>query len=139
MLPNLSVVAVIAAVPILAVVLDRVLFKPLTRVMREREAAVNSALHLAEDATAKAQAAGRDLDAKVTAARAETYRQMDERRRAAQEYRSQIVGETRQEVESSLAKAKAELEAQTVQARASLDKDAEAMGAEIVKKVLGRA
>ena len=36
-LPDLSVIFVIFAVILLAVVLDRVLFKPLLRVMRERD------------------------------------------------------------------------------------------------------
>ena len=138
MLPDLSVLVVIAAVLILAAVLDRALFKPLTRVMREREAAVKSAIQLAEQATEKAKAASADLDAKVATARAETYRQLDDRRRAAQEYRTELIGRTRQEVEASLAEAKSKLEAQTAEARAKLDSDAEALGAEIVQKVLGR-
>jgi F-type H+-transporting ATPase subunit b len=138
-LPDLSVLAVIAAVLILAAVLDFALFKPLTRVMREREAAVKSALQLAEDATTKAQTAARDLDAKVAAARAETYKQMDERRRAAQDYRNELIGLTRQEVDTALSEAKVKLEAQTAAARATLDKDADSLGAEIVQKVLGRS
>jgi F-type H+-transporting ATPase subunit b len=138
-LPDLSVLAVIAAVLILAAVLDFALFKPLTRVMREREAAVKSALQLAEDATAKAQTAARDLDAKVAAARAETYKQMDERRRAAEDYRNELIGLTRQEVDTALSEAKVKLEAQTAAARATLEKDADSLGAEIVQKVLGRS
>ncbi len=138
MLPDLSVLVVIAAVLILAAVLDRGLFKPLTRVMRARQDAVKSAIQLAEAAAAKAQAASAELDAKVTAARAETYRQLDDRRRAAQEYRNELVGRTRQEVEATLADAKVQLAAQTAEARAKLDSDAEALGAEIVQKVLGR-
>jgi F-type H+-transporting ATPase subunit b len=137
-LPDLSVLAVIVAVLILAAVLDRALFKPLTRVMREREQAVKSAIQLAEEATAKARTAGNELDAKVAAARAETYRQMDERRRAAQDYRNELIGQTKQEVEASLSQARSQLEAQTREARARLDKDAEALGADIVQKVLGR-
>ena len=139
MLPDLSVLAVIAAVLILAAVLDFALFKPLTRVMRQREAAVKSALQLAEDATTKAQTAARDLDAKVAAARAETYTQMDERRRAAEDYRNELIGLTRQEVDAALSEAKVKLEAQTAAARATLDKDADALGAAIVQKVLGRS
>ena len=137
-LPDLSVLAVIAAVLALAVVLDRVLFKPLTRVMREREMAVKSAIQLAEGAAAKAQAAAADLDANVSAARAETYRQMDERRRAAQDYRNELVGLTRQEVDSTLAEARARLEAQAAAARSSLEQEAQALSGDIVAKVLGR-
>ena len=74
MLPNLSVVFVIFAVVLLAFVLDRVLFKPLLRVMRERDTAITSALQLAESATAKAHAASAEFDANVTAARTDLYK-----------------------------------------------------------------
>jgi F-type H+-transporting ATPase subunit b len=137
-LPNLSVVFVIVAVVLLAFVLDRVLFKPLLRVMRDRDAAIKSALQLAESATAKAQAASADFDANVTAARADLYKQMDERRKAADVYRNELMTKTRADVDGQLARARAELEAQTAQARARLDEDAEQLGRDIAVKVLGR-
>ena len=138
MLPNLSVIFVIVAIVLLAVVLDRVLFKPLVRVMRERESAVQSALELAESATARAQAATAEFDANVAAARADLYKQMDERRKAAESYRQDLVAQTRAEVGAQLAGAKAELEAQTAQARATLEAEAEELGRDIASKVLGR-
>ena len=138
MLPNLSVIFVIVAIVVLAVVLDRVLFKPLVRVMRERESAVQSALELAESATARAQAATAEFDANVAAARADLYKQMDERRKAAESYRQDLVAQTRAEVGAQLAGAKAELEAQTAQARATLEAEAEELGRDIASKVLGR-
>jgi len=137
-LPNLSVVFVIFAVVLLAFVLDRVLFKPLLRVMRERDTAIKSALQLAESATAKARAASAEFDANVTAARTDLYRQMDERRKAAEGYRNELMTKTRADVDEQLANAKAELEAQTAQARATLDQDAEQLGRDIAAKVLGR-
>jgi F-type H+-transporting ATPase subunit b len=137
-LPNLSVIFVIVAVVLLAIVLDRVLFRPLLRVMRERESAVKSALELAEGATARARAATAEFDANVAAARADLYRQMDERRKAAEGYRDELVAQTRAEVDAQLAGAKAELEAQTARARKTLEADAEALGRDIAAKVLGR-
>ena len=139
MLPDLSVLVVISAVLILAVVLDRVLFKPVMRIMEARRAAVKSAMQMAESAAARAQSASAELDAKVGAARAETYRQMDERRRVAQEYREDLIGTTRRQVESDLARARATLATQTADARARLEQDAESLGSEIVEKVLGRS
>jgi len=137
-LPDLSVIFVLVAVIVLAVVLDRVLFKPLLRVMRERADAVSSAISLAENAAAKAQSATADFDAKVTAARTDLYKQMDERRKAADGYRADLMAKTKTEVDAQLADARATLQAQADQARASLDKDAEALGQQIAAKVLGR-
>lgn len=138
MLPNLSVVVVVVAVVVLTVVLERVLFRPLLRVMHEREKAIRSATDLAEAAAAKARTATAEFDANVTAARAELYRQMDERRKAAEGYRNELVAETRAEVDAQLASAKAELEAQTAKARATLEAEADALGGAIAAKVLGR-
>ena len=138
MLPNLSVVFVIFAVVLLAFVLDRVLFKPLLRVVHDRDTAIKSALQLAESATAKARAASAEFDANVTAARTDLYRQMDERRKAAEAFRSELMTKTRADVDEQLARAKAEIEAQTAQARARLDEDAEQLGRDIATKVLGR-
>ncbi len=138
MLPNLSVVAVIAAVLLLAVVLDRVLFKPLVRVMREREAAVKSAIQLAETAAEKARSAAAEFDGKLAAARTELYKQMDDRRKVADGYRGELMTKTREEVDAALAAARAQLEEQTAQARVRLEHDADQLGKEIAAKVLGR-
>ena len=138
MLPNLSVIFVIIAVVALAIVLDRVLFKPLLRVMGERESAIKSAMQAAERTAAQARAAAAEFDANVTAARADLYKQMDERRKAAEGYRRELVAQTKADVEAQLASAKAELETQAAQARAALEAEAETLGKEIATKVLGR-
>jgi F-type H+-transporting ATPase subunit b len=137
-LPNLSVIFVVIAVVFLAIVLDRVLFKPLLRVMRERETAIKSAIQAAETATAKAQAASAEFDANVAAARADLYKQMDDRRKAAEGYRKELVAQTKADVDAQLASAKAELEAQAAEAKARLDAEAEQLGRDIASKVLGR-
>lgn len=138
MLPDLSVIWVIVAVLLLAFALDRLLFKPLARAVGQRQASVKSAVELAESAASRAQTATAEFEAKVGAARADIYKQMDERRKAAEGYRSDVMGRTRAEIETTVAEAKAQLEAQTAEARAKLEADAEALGREIADKVMGR-
>ena len=138
MLPNLSVVWVIAAILVLAFVLDRWLFKPILRVMNERQAAVRSAMKMADDAAARAKAATAEFEQKIGAARADLYKQMDDRRKAGEAYRTDVMAKTRQEVDQTLADARVELDAQTAEARATLERDAEQLGREIADKVLGR-
>ncbi len=138
MLPDLSVFWVILAVLVLAFGLDRVLFKPLLRVMRERETAVKSAMDLAHDASTKARVATDEFETSVAAARSDLYKQMDERRRAAELYRSELMARTREETDASLAAARTQLDEQSAKARVQLEKDAEALGREIAQKVLGR-
>jgi F-type H+-transporting ATPase subunit b len=137
-LPDISVIWVILAVLVLAFALDRVLFKPLVRVMREREHAVKSAMDLANRATEKAVAATSEFDATVNAARADLYRQLDERRKVAEGYRAEVLTRTREEVDASLASARVQLDSQAASARTQLEQDSDALGKEIARKVLGR-
>jgi F-type H+-transporting ATPase subunit b len=138
LIPDLSVLWIIAFVLTLSVILDRLLLRPVTRVMQEREGTIRSARDLAESSRAKAQAAADEFEAKTRAARADVYRQMDENRRAALERRSELVAATRSEIEKTMRDATARVQAQAAAARAQLDRDADSLAATIVERVLGR-
>ena len=138
MIPDLSVAWVIALVLTLSILLDRLLLRPLTHVMREREGAIRSARELAEASRTKAQAAADEFDARTRAARAEVYHQMDEKRRAALERRAELVSATRREIEQTVHEASDRLRAQTASARQQIERDANALAATIVERVLGR-
>lgn len=138
MIPDLSVVWVIAFVLILSIVLDRLLLRPLTHVMREREGAIRSARELAESSRNRAQAATEEFDAQTRAARNDVYKQMEDKRRAALERRANLVAATRREIEQTVHDAADRLNAQTVAARQQIDRDADTLAATIVERVLGR-
>lgn len=138
MIPGLSVFWVILFVLLLAVVLDRLLFKPLTRVMAERETRVRSAIDLATQSAERAKAAADAFEDRTRAAQAEVYRQMEETRRAALQRRSEILAATRTEVEASIAAARARVAEQAGTARAQLEHDADALADAVAARVLGR-
>ena len=138
MIPDLSVAWVIAFVLLLSVLLDRLLLRPVTRVMSQREGAIRSARELAEMSRARAHMAADELETRTRSARAEIYRQMEEKRRAALERRAEIVADTRREVERSLADATRRVRAQATAARAQLERDAGVLATIIVERVLGR-
>jgi F-type H+-transporting ATPase subunit b len=137
-IPDLSVVWVIVFVLTLSVILDRLLLRPATRVMQEREGAIRSARELAEASRARAQAAADEFEAKTRAARGDVYRQMDEKRRAALERRASLVADTRREIEQSLRDAAQRLHKQAAAARAQLERDSDTLATIIVERVLGR-
>jgi F-type H+-transporting ATPase subunit b len=137
-LPDLSVVWVIGFVLVLSILLDRLLLRPVTRIMKARETAIGSARDLAETARARAQAAMDEFDAKTRAARADVYRQMEENRRVALATRADLVAATRREVERSMGEATLRLQAQAAAARTQLERDADALAGTIVERVLGR-
>ncbi len=123
---------------ILSILLDRLLLRPLTHVMSEREGAIRSARELAESSRSRAQAATEEFDARTRAARNDVYTQMEEKRRAALERRASLVAATRREIEQTVHDATARLRGQTAAARQQIDRDADTLAASIVERVLGR-
>ena len=138
MLPDLSVFWVIFFVLLLTVILDRLLFKPILRVIKQREDAIRSARELAERSATEARAAAEEFERKTSAARADIYRQMDEMRRAALAERTEILTRTRAEAEAEIAAAGARLDQDAAEARRRLEADAELLGAAAAERILGR-
>ncbi len=138
MLPGLAVFWVILIVLLVAFVLDRGLFRPLGRVMRERETAIRSAQDMAQASAARAREAAAEFERRTKAAQAEVYREMDENRRVANEKRAATMAQTRQEVDAQVADASARLKSQASEAQAQLEKEADALGEAIVERVLDR-
>jgi F0F1-type ATP synthase membrane subunit b/b' len=106
--------------------------------MREREGAIRSARELAESSRSRAQAATEEFDARTRAARNDVYTQMEEKRRAALERRASLVAATRREIEQTVHDATDRLRGQAAAARQQIDRDADALAATIVERVLGR-
>ena len=123
MLPDLSVVWVIVFVLVLSILLDRLLLRPVTRIMKAREGAIGSARELAETSRARAQTAMDEFDAKT---------------RAALATRAELVAATRREVERSMGEATRRLQTQAEAARTQLERDADVLATTIVERVLGR-
>ena len=138
MLPDLSVVWVIFFLLVLTVILDRFLFRPVQRVIQQREAAARSARELADRSAREAAAATAEFEAKTAAARAEVYRQMDDVLRAARQARTDLLAETRAQTQQEIAAASAQLQAEADEARRRLRADAEALGAAAAERILGR-
>ena len=138
MMPDLSVLWVIFFVLLCTALLNTLLLKPLLRVMQERGHTVSSARALADKASADARTALAEFEAQTTAARAEVYREMDQRRRAALDERAAVLEETRQTVQTHLHEETATLRADVEQARATIERDSQALGAAVASKVLGR-
>ena len=138
MIPDLSVFWIIGFVLLLSVILDRLLLRPVTHVMHQREGAIRSARELAESARARAQAATEEFELTTRTARAEVFGQMEEKRRAALDRRAATVAATRSEVERMTAEATTRIQSQAVAARGQLDRDADALAGTIVERVLGR-
>lgn len=135
---DLSVLWVIFFILVLTSIVNALLFKPLQRVMHEREGAVSSARALAEESARRAAAASSELETKTAAARAEVYKAMDERRQVALAYRAELMADAKQKAATTLSEATLELEKAHGDARAKLESDARVLGDAIVARVLDR-
>lgn len=138
MLPDLSVFWVIFFVLLLAAIVDRLLLRPVTRVMQQREQAIRSAREMADAAAARAEAATTEFEQRTAAARGEVYKQMDDMRRVALERRQHVLAETRADVEKAVADASDRVKADAEAARQKLRRDAESLGAAAAERILGR-
>jgi F-type H+-transporting ATPase subunit b len=138
-IPDLSALWVIAFLLLTTYLLNTLIFQPVLRVIEARSKAVTDARDLAQTAAERATAAGNEYSQKLNAARTEVYRQMDEKRRAALESRAALLAETRAIVERELGDATARVKQQSAEARATLDREADALSGVIVARILGRA
>jgi F-type H+-transporting ATPase subunit b len=136
---DLTVVWVIFFVLLMVAIVNSLLFKPVLKVMHQRETAVQSARALAEKASADAATAMQQYEQQTRAARAELHREMEDARRAAEARRTELLSATRADADAQLAEAKARLAEEADGARARLSSEADALGNAILERVLGRA
>ena len=138
MLPDITVFWVIFFVMLLTVIVDRLLLRPILRVINEREQAIRSAKELAERSANQARAAVAEFEQKTTAARGEIYKQMDDMRRSALSERADLMARTRAEADAQVAAASARLKAETEEAKRRLEVDADTLGGAVAERILGR-
>ena len=139
MIPDITSLWVIGFLLTCTFLLNTLIFQPILRVIEARSKAVTDARQMAETAADRANVATTEYTQKLNAARSDVYRAMDENRRAALDSRAALLSETRAIVERELGDASRRLTQETDQARATLDREADALAGAIVSRVLGRA
>ena len=139
MIPDITSLWVIGFLLTCTFLLNTLIFQPILRVIEARGKAVADARQMAETAADRANVATTEYTQKLNAARSDVYRAMDENRRAALDSRAALLSETRAIVERELGDASRRLMQETDQARATLDREADALAGAIVSRVLGRA
>jgi F-type H+-transporting ATPase subunit b len=138
-IPDITSLWVIGFLLTCTFLLNTLIFQPILRVIEARGKAVADARQMAETAADRATVATTEYTQKLNAARSDVYRAMDENRRAALDSRAALLAETRAIVARELGDASRRLTQETDQARATLDREADALAGAIVSRVLGRA
>ena len=137
--PNITLVFVLILFLIFVFVLNQLLFKPISKVLAERES-------LTEGAAAEARAASRQYQTRlanyeetIRQARAETYRRLEQSRKAALEDRQKLIDAARAQSESEISVAREQIAAEAIAARVELDQESRQIAEQISRTILGRA
>ncbi|MBI4461707.1 MAG: ATP synthase F0 subunit B [Acidobacteria bacterium] len=111
-------------------------FRPLERVLAEREALTTGARQAAEQLLVEAEAKTREYEERLRHARAEIYREQESLRRQALEGRMRILRATREQANQMIREAKTQLLRDVEAARGDLERESQRLAEEIARTML---
>ncbi|MBI3592447.1 MAG: ATP synthase F0 subunit B [Nitrospirae bacterium] len=121
---------------ILLFILNIILFKPIAKMLKEREGATTGALEKARAMTAKKEDAVAKMNAELTAARNKAKEAFESLREAGQTAQKETMSKAEAQAVEMIEKARKELQAEAEKARAELKADIEKFSEEIVRKLV---
>ena len=139
LVPDGTVFFHIALVILMVYVLNATLFRPINRILAEREARARSGRGAAHDILQEVETNLTRYEEGLRAARAEGYQRLEQQRAEAIEARQNMLAQVRTEAEQRIAAEKQAIGRQTEQARATLQGDARRIAAEISAQILHRS
>lgn len=119
-------------------ILNHTLFKPINRVLDERERLGIGRLEEAKRLLSQHEERLGKYEEQLRAARAEAYGQLESKRREAQAERAQVITEIKTETAGQIEAAKQEILKQALAAKQNLEKEARVMAATISSHLLHR-
>ncbi len=122
---------------VLLAILERLFFRPLVGVLKQREDETLGALARAREQAVDAEAKSRQYDASFQAARQEFYRVREEDRRVALSERGAALKKSRAQAESLMNEALANLRKEVEAAKQDLEKASRPLAGEITETILG--
>lgn len=136
--PDGSLVVVLVLFLIFVFVLNRILFRPIGRVLDERQTLIEGSANEARAARRRYEARLAEYEATIRQARAESYRRAEQARNAALDERRRLIEEAKEYARKQIESAKREIEQQVAQARAALESEVREIAQRISQTVLGR-
>ena len=122
----------------LVLILNKVLYQPIFRILDERKRLVEGGLEEAKRLSEEAQKMLQEYEAKLIEARQNAVKIVNEAKVAAQEEQKKALAEARREFEESLAKLREQLEREKEEARKKLHQTVNYLAILIAEKMLGR-
>jgi F-type H+-transporting ATPase subunit b len=116
-----------------------VFFRPLEKVLRRRYDATEGARKLAEELLARADARAAEYEAALRAARAEVYEGQERMHKRLQEEAAAQIAEARRRAEAAIEEAGRQVAREGEAARASLQRESDALADQIADAILRRS
>ena len=138
LIPDGTLFIHIAIIITMVFVLNRILFRPVSRALGEREARTHGRTDEARETIQQVSESLTRYENSLRQARAEGYGLLEQQQTEANTARQRKVAEVRREVEEQVEKEKQEINAQAERARATLGGEAERVAADISVQVLRR-
>jgi F-type H+-transporting ATPase subunit b len=136
--PDGSLVFVLVLFLIFVFVLNRILFRPIGRVLDERQTLTEGAANEARAARGRYEARLAQYEATIRQTRAESYRRSEQDRAVALDGRRRLIEEAKQQAHEEIGRARTEIERQAAGARAALELESRQIAERISRTVMGR-
>jgi F-type H+-transporting ATPase subunit b len=138
LVPDGTLIIHIAIIITMVFVLNRFLFKPVSRVLSEREARTHGRVSEAREMIQRVTESLSRYETSLRQARAEGYSLMEQRQSEAYSERQRKLASMRKEVEGQIEEQKQEIRSQADVARATLENEARRVAADISSQILRR-
>lgn len=136
--PDGSLVFVLILFLVFVFVLNRILFRPISRVLDDRQNLIEGSANEARAARRRYEAKLADYEATIRHARADGYRRLEQERAAALEKRHKVIEEAKQQAHEKIGQARVEIGRQAALARTALESESQQIAERITRTVLGR-
>jgi F-type H+-transporting ATPase subunit b len=138
LVPDGTIVLHIAIIITMVFVLNRLLFRPINRILEERESRTRGRSGEARETIRRVEESLANYENSLRNARTEGYRLLEQQQAEAFGARQQRLGLVRQEVEAQIEEQKGVIRAQADEARATLESEARRIASGISSQILGR-
>ena len=138
LVPDGTLILHIVIILVMVFVLNATLFKPINRILEERERRTRGRSGEAQDILHRVEQKISHYERSLREARAEGYRLMEQQRVVAMSERQAKLNAAREEINQVIAEQKNIIRAQTEEARATLASDSRRIAAEIGAQILQR-
>ena len=138
LVPDGTLLLHIAIIIVMVFILNRTLFKPINRVLGERDRRTRGSSAEAHEILRRIDESLSDYERTLREARAESYQVLEGRRADAMRGRQQKLNSVREEAERLIDEEKRSIRQQASAAHADLDVEAQRVAASIRSRILGR-